>query len=122
MVQQYSGAASRAALQQLGGIFTPKETTVAVDTTAVAAVSSDPNRIALTVTNTGTTNITLSTNPSVISGVGLLLLGNGASMTLNWRDDADTVAAGFYAIGDLAGGSLHVFESVESFQMPKQGA
>lgn len=113
---EYFGAASRAAQKELGGIFRPRETAVPVGTTQVSAAPYDSNRIGLVITNTGTTNITLSTQTGVVAGVGLLLLGNGAVMSLNYKDDADLVAAQFYAIGDVAAGSLHVFEMVQAFE------
>lgn len=112
----FAGAAARAAIRELGGIFQPQESTVAVGVATVPAVPYNPNRIGLVVTNNGVTNITLRSQPDVISGVGLLLLGNGATMRLNWRDDGDVVASPFYAVSDVAGGALHVYQMIEAFQ------
>lgn len=110
------GAASRAAIRELGGIFRPQRSVVSVGILQVLAVPYNPNRIGLVVVNAGTTNITLDSEPGIVAGTGLLLLGNGAVMSMNMRDDADVVSAAFYAIGDIAAGSLFVFEEVQTGQ------
>lgn len=115
MALENYGAASKWAARELGGIFQPKETEIAVGTTAVLAVPSDNNRIGFVLTNDGVSNITLSADPAIVSGTGLLLLGNGSRLAMNYRDDLDGVAGLFYAISDLAGGSLHLFELVQAF-------
>jgi hypothetical protein len=114
------GAASRYSQREYGGVFQPRETTVAVGVTQVEALRNDPNRIGLLITNTGTTNITLARNAGIVSGVGILLLGNGASLALSVMEDGDIVQNGFYAISDLAGGSLFIEETVEAFTAIKQ--
>lgn len=115
MVQEYYGAASRAAQRELGGIFVPRESVLAVDLATVPVVGYNADRIGLVVMNIGTTNITLRTTSPITLGQGILLLGNGAQMTLNWHDDVDIVAQPWYAIGDIAAGSLFVFEMVRAF-------
>lgn len=111
MAKILAGAASRFAQREYGGLFGPVETEVAVGIAAVIAAEQDPDAISLLITNTGTTIITLSTRVGVVSGVGVLLLGNGATLTLNVREDGDTVGMRWNAISALAGGSLHVVKT-----------
>jgi hypothetical protein len=80
-------------------------------------VDYNPNRISLLVTNNGATNITLTNDPGIVTGEGVLLLGNGATMGLKLIDDGDSVASQWYAIGDAAGGLLSVWESLQT-QIP----
>jgi hypothetical protein len=108
------GAAQRFVEQEYGGTFTQRESTVAVGTVRVPAVPTDYNRTTLNITNTGVTNITLARDPGVVSGVGILLLGNGSSIELTARDDGAGVALQWYAVSDLAGGSLFVEETIET--------
>jgi hypothetical protein len=107
------GAVSRYCEREYGAQFTSRETPVAVGVTKANPVPYDDNRIALLVTNTGTTNITMTRDPNVVSGVGVLLLGNGSNMSLNAREDANAVAGQWYAISDVAGGSVFVEETIE---------
>lgn len=118
----YPGVASRIAARELGGIFAPRQSQVAVGLAAVPAVFADPNRISLVVTNNSANNITLSNSPGPTAGQGILLLGNGAVMSLNFKNDGDSVTAPWYAISDLAGGSINVWESVQVSQTDKSGA
>lgn len=121
MGSAYQGAAAKLATADFGGIFTTRDSVVAVGAAAIAAVQPDPNRIGLVLFNIGTTNLTLRPGAVVVSGQGILLLGNGANFSLNIRDDADIPAAGFYAISDLGGGLLYVLEFVQAFKQDKTG-
>lgn len=114
MVDNTYGAAARAAIRELGGIFTPQVTPVAIGVNAVPVVPYNPNRIGLVIVNTGTSIITLSPLPNPTTGVGLLLITNGSSISLNWHDDGDVVASNFYGIGSAAGGSVFVFEEIQA--------
>lgn len=107
-----AGAASRFTQREYGGLFTVRETEVVVGTTVIVGAEQSPDRISLLMVNDGATNITLSSRAGVVSGTGLLLLGNGSFLSFNAREDGDIVALPWHAIGDLAGGSLHVVESV----------
>lgn len=110
------GPASRFARRELGGIFQPGGVAVPVDAASIEVVPYNPNRIGLLITNTGTTNITLRRESPVVSGVGILLLGNGATLSLNYKDDGDAVCFQFYGIGDAAGGSLYVESILQAFK------
>lgn len=115
MEAEYIGAASRAAQRALGGIFTYQPTVVPVGLAAVVACPYNPNRVTLQIINVGTTVITLTPSAGPTSGTGILLLTNGSSVTLNYQEDADLPASAFYAVGNLAGGSLYVLEGVQAF-------
>lgn len=114
MDAQSYGAASRAAIRELGGIFTYLPSVQAIGIAASQPVAYNPNRITLQVVNVGPTIVTLSPLQGPTSGSGILLLNNGSAMTLNWHDDADLVAQGFYGIGNLAGGFVYVLEGVQT--------
>lgn len=115
MALENYGAASRWAARELGGIFTPREKSETIGLVAVEFVPTDNNRIEFRLTNIGTTNLTVSTDPAIVSGTGILLLGNGSSLGLNYREDADGVALRFYIVSDLAGGAAHLLELVQAF-------
>lgn len=105
------GAISQRIARDFGGIFQPQPSTVAVGIAQVQAMLGNPNRASYTLTNVGTTNITLGFAPGLVSGSGILLLGNGATFTANWQEDADMVIYPIWAISDVAGGSLFIVES-----------
>lgn len=108
------GAAVRFSESEYGGQFTELETVVPVGTAKVVALQDNYNRISYIITNTGTTNITLRRDAGIVSGVGVLLLGNGATIDSNAMEDGSSVGRGWYAISDLAGGSLFIEETVET--------
>lgn len=110
------GPASRYAQRELGGIFVPRFDTVVVGTAVVVATTADPNCISLLFLNVGTTNITLGFEPGVVSGTGILLLGNGSSFSVNYKDDGDAPSFQFWAVGDAAAGSLFVARVVQAFK------
>lgn len=112
------GAAARYVDSVYGGTFKPTQNQVAVSLQAVAVRQANPNCVSLTITNTGVTNITLSNIPGTVSGQGILLLGNGATMTLNCAEDAESPTFPWYAISDVAGGSVNVWESEQAFDTP----
>lgn len=108
------GAASRYARREYGADFRTRSAQVAVGVAAVPLLPYDPNRISYVLTNNGTTTITLSRDPGVVSGQGPLLLGNGATLSSNAMEDGNAVAFGWYAISDLVGGSVNTEEVIES--------
>jgi hypothetical protein len=104
------GAAAQFVAKEFGGNFRVRQTTVPVDTASVVVAPNDPDRVWLSIINTGTTSITLSFRPTAIAGQGILLLDNGSVYSVQVRDDAILPAWALSAIGDLAGGTLEVFE------------
>lgn len=115
------GAAARYVNRVFGGIFKPVQNQVNVGVAPVLVRNTNPNAVVLVITNTGTTNITLTSAPGTVSGQGILLLGNGASMELNVEQDGELVTFPWYAVSDLAGGSVNVFESEETVRPSSQG-
>lgn len=100
-------------LQGLYGVnFRVRESVVAVGVTPVSAARNVPDRISLLITNTGTTAITLSTRPGIVSGKGILLLDNGSVYSTNVRDDGIIPAWLHFAIGAAPAGELYVVEII----------
>lgn len=114
------GPASRFAMREYGGIFNAEEVAVPVGVAPVVVVPNDPRCIGVIIINTGTTNITLARGSPVVSGVGVLLLGNGASLSLTARDDGDVTAQAWNAVSDLAGGSVYVQRTIQAFGADQQ--
>lgn len=115
------GAASRWAAKELGGTYDVVEDFISVDTDSIPVVAQNGNRVGLIVVNNGTTNITLKTRSPVVSGLGLLLLGNGSQMRLNYRDDLGLCEFPFYGIGDAIGGTLYVLQLLQVTPEEKDG-
>lgn len=115
MDQEYYGAASRLAQKTLGGIFQPLTSVVAVGVGAGKVIGANPNRITLVIVNAGTTTITLSPNPAVVSLQGIILVSQGSSMSLDYQKDADIPSVEWYGISSAIGGSVFVFEEVQAF-------
>lgn len=110
------GPASRYAQRELGGLFMPRNEVVSVGASVVVATSADPNCISLLFMNTGTTNITISNDPTIVAGTGILLLGNGSSFSVNYKEDGDAPSFPYWALSDAVGGSLFVARVVQAFK------
>lgn len=112
MAAVIGGAAREFSRERFGGSLRIVESFVDIDTATVIAVRQDPDRVALLVTNVATTALTFSFRSPVTIGDGILLLGNGDTLTLNVERDGDTTAWRVFAIGNAAGGRIHVIETV----------
>lgn len=112
MAAVIGGAAREFSRARFGGTLRIVETFVLIDTETVIAVRQDPDRVALLVTNIGTTSLTFSFRSPVTSGRGILLPSNADNLRLAVDGDGDTTAWRMFAIGDLAGGEIHVVETV----------
>lgn len=104
------GAAARYVQQRFGGNFRVRQTAVPVDAAQAVAAPNDPDRVALVIFNTGATQITIGYQQPVVSGVGVLLLANGSSYSVNVEQDSILPAWPHYCIGNGAGGTLFVVE------------
>lgn len=112
MAAESGGAARRFSVERFGGSLRILEAFVDIDTETVVAVQQDPDRVALLVTNVGTTQLTFRFRSPVLTGEGILLLGNGDSLGLNVENDGDTVAWRLFGISDAINGRIHVVETV----------
>lgn len=117
----FGGAAADFAQRNFGGVFETKTRVVSVGTGTVAVLANDANRIGYQIFNIGVTDITANFFAPVVTGEGLLLLGNGAHISAGVRDDANIPGLGLFAISDAAGGSLFVAEFVQAFEHVSEG-
>jgi hypothetical protein len=95
-----------------GGAFVtnPLESDFTIGTTAVMLNSNGPGvRVKAALSNTGSTNIAISFNPTLTITTGILLLPAGY-LELDWYYDGDLVSRPLYAISAGAGGTLHMLE------------
>lgn len=91
----------------------PKETTLTVGTTAVAAGSLGNQRVAVTFSNPGSTAIVLGLSTGVTSSSGFVVPGPGF-LSFTWFLDGELVMQQFYAISSAGGQTLYICESVLS--------
>jgi len=91
----------------------PKETTLTVGTTAVAAGSLGNQRVAVTFSNPGSNLITLGLSPGVTSASGFTV-PVGGFISFTWFLDGELVMQQFYAISGTASQTLYICESVMS--------
>lgn len=95
-----------------GGAFVtqPIESDYTIGAAAVA-IGSAPGgvRCGLLLSNTGSTNISLSFQAGVTIVTGILLLPGGTYVS-DWYYDGDLVSRQLYAISSAAGGTLHMLE------------
>lgn len=106
------GAARRFSAERFGGSLRILEAFEDVGTETVIAVKQDPDRVALLVTNIGSTQLTFRFRSPVTAGEGILLPGNGDTLSLDVERDGDTVAWRLFGISAVAGGRIHVVETV----------
>lgn len=91
----------------------PKETTLSVGTTAVAAGALGNQRVAVTFSNCGTTAIVVGLSTAVTSSSGFVIPGPGF-LSFTWFLDGELVIQQFYAISASGGQTLYICESVLS--------
>ena len=82
--------------------------TVGVGPTVVA--KSDPERMSLAIMNIGGTAIYISPTLDVSTTKGLLLLASGGVFVANYLDDLMLQALPWYAVSDVAGGTVCVVD------------
>jgi len=91
----------------------PKETTLTVGTTAVAAGSLGNQRVAVTFSNPGTTAIVVGLSTGVTSSSGFVVAA-GSFLSFTWFLDGELVMQQFYAISSASSQTLYICESVMS--------
>lgn len=91
----------------------PKETTLSVGTTAVAAGALGNQRVAVTFANPGTTAIVLGLSTGVTSSSGFVVAAS-SFLSFTWFLDGELVMQQFYAISSAGGQTLYICESVLS--------
>ena len=91
----------------------PKETTLTVGTTAVAAGALGNQRVAITFGNCGSTLITVGLSAGVVSGAGYPVAPS-SFVSFTWFLDGELVMQQFYGISSAGGQTLYICESVMS--------
>lgn len=91
----------------------PKETTLTVGTSAVAAGTQGAQRAAVTFSNPGTNLIVVGLSTGVTATSGFCV-PTGGSITFTWFLDGELVMQQFYAISGSASQTLYICESVLS--------
>jgi len=91
----------------------PKETTLTVGMTAVAAGALGNQRVAITFGNCGSTLITVGLSAGVVSGSGYPVAPS-SFVSFTWLLDGELVMGQFYAISGSASQTLYICESVMS--------
>ncbi len=81
-----------------------------VEVTVTKVVSHNPNRVGLTILNSGANRIFLSPLNTVAVGAGLVLVSYGGAFTLTWDEDFEFVNNEFFAIADGAASAVTVIE------------
>ena len=85
------------------------ESDVAVGIAVVQLVPNNPRRVALHLSNTGPTPITLSRLNTVLPATGKMM-SPGEDFDLYWYNELREIEATWFAISAAAGGSLHLRE------------
>ena len=83
---------------------------VAITTTQIA--NNNNNRLGLTIINSGTANIWISTLKELIVGQGIFLAANGGSISFRWDQDFSLISHDWFAIGDGGVSNVHVVEVI----------
>jgi len=91
----------------------PKETTLTVGTTAVAAGTLANQRVAVTFGNCGSNLIVVGFSAGVTATSGYPVAPSGF-ISFTWFLDGELVMRDFYAISGTAGQTLYICESVLS--------
>lgn len=108
-----TSAARRFTAKRFGAYTRPETTQAPVGVTPVLIKRGNPNDLLVNISNSGTTNISLSYRPNVAFGEDFLLIGNGASFVSRVDLDGDLVTYPIYAVSSAAGGSVSIIETVE---------
>lgn len=85
---------------------------VTVAVTATRICNSNNNRLGLTIVNSGTANIWLSTLKEIVVGQGIFLAAAGGSISFKWDQDFALIGNDFYAIGDGGASTVHIVEVI----------
>lgn len=106
-VKQWPKAALDRVLARLYGGHTREDaTSIAVGLTRVTASERDPERVTLVFMNLGTTVIFVAPTPLVSTTLGFRLGPSGGLVAMDVWEDAHAPTLEWFAIGDLAGGTL----------------
>ena len=105
------GAVEKALQVRFGGLCSYRKRAVAVGVAQVVAAPNDPERMALLFVNLGATQIYVAPGIGVTALAGIRLGPNGGGVSLDTYEDAVLPAVEWFAIGDLAGGTLWILET-----------
>jgi len=93
-----------------GGLFEVKQYTISTTLHARQAIPANPERVSLTVINVGTAFAQLTPNISNLANGGIILSSNGASVTMNMRDDFVLPTLEWFVQGSISTATLYVIE------------
>jgi hypothetical protein len=85
--------------REYGGKVVPFDAVISVGTTPIQLVKANPQRTGLLIQNIGSYNVYISRSSNVSAGNGLLLMANGGSIIMHWREDGYMVLDTWYAVG-----------------------
>ena len=91
----------------------PYETSLTVGTTAVQAGKLSNQRVAISFSNPGATDIVVGLSTGVTSSSGFVVPGPGL-LSFTWFLDGELVMRDLYAISSASGQTLYICESVMS--------
>jgi hypothetical protein len=92
--------------EQYGGRFRVESSTVSIGTSLTRAITSDFERMGLTMINTGANDIHLTPNRSATTAIGILLGSNGGFLSLTAKDDLILTGWDWWGIATTAASTL----------------
>lgn len=97
---------------QFGGSFEVLESTVDLSTTAKRVISNNYERMGLTVVNLSANDVFMGLTNTVSTTFGIELIGSGAALLINARDDLALVGHEWYGLTNTSTATLYIQEVV----------
>jgi len=85
-------------MTEFGGRAIPYVDVKDVSTTPIQIVKRNPNRAGLLIQNIGSYNVYIGLKPDVSPTNGLLLMSNGGSLSVYWKEDGYLVTEEYWAV------------------------
>ncbi len=82
-----------------------------VGITATNLIHSDPQRVSLTITNNGATDIFISNNPAIAVNDGIRVTAGGGVIVMSYDRDFTYQTQQFFAISTIANNDIFVVEN-----------
>lgn len=100
--------------------FKENRLTNVVQNAVTQIVPSDPKRLSLIIVNLGNVSIHVAPAGDVSTTKGILLIGNGGSLTLTMTDDFELVSAAWYGICAAPNNACYILETVSEGKQDKK--
>lgn len=122
MPHPFNGAVAQWLDANLFGGYVERRRVVSVGTSAVRVLPNNPERILAVVVGLTTDTYTLDFQEGLASLTGIILPGQGATLTLLYLEDGPLCTREWQGICSAVGGSLFVLEALrEQPSMPQAG-